>query len=464
MVDITATSAALTRGVKFRKNADVALTKSPFTKPPMTAAASWAISTAYNVGDVVKNGNNAYICIQAGTSAGSGGPTATNGRTITDNTALWIYLGPSAAGPTDPGAPAYSSGTSAPGGLSNVYYPALSPSSFKLSGASAVNSGNSWDIRRFARKAATYALGDARVSFWTDAPKFSFLAAATSKFRVSIDGQFFAPGSVAYVASGTGFHTFDYTASGGRKPRLVEVWGNVSFYGVAVSSLDMVWAPSSALDDITAVWIGDSLFDGSSYGPMLESAPQIAGSLLGWANNWNFGTGGTGYMNPGASSYYTFGQRIAEALTRNPDIWAIAGSINDKVANGYTSAQVTAAALSSFQAIRAGGSTAPIAVIGSWSIDDATNGYTQIAATETAVMAAVDQFNDPLGQTFKVPICGDPILPWVTHGNNNLARSTSANIQQVTANDGIHPPDVGTTYWAQRLARAFREGVIPNIK
>jgi hypothetical protein len=53
-------------------------------------AAAWTISTAYALGAVVANGGNWYICTQAGTSAGSGGPSGT-GITIVDNTVRWDY-------------------------------------------------------------------------------------------------------------------------------------------------------------------------------------------------------------------------------------------------------------------------------------------------------------------------------------------------------------------------------------
>lgn len=54
---------------------------------------AWAISTAYKVGEMRYNDTNkVYVCTQAGTSAGSGGPTGT-GTGITDNTAKWDYFG-----------------------------------------------------------------------------------------------------------------------------------------------------------------------------------------------------------------------------------------------------------------------------------------------------------------------------------------------------------------------------------
>lgn len=52
----------------------------------------WVAATGYVRGDVVRNGNNSYVCFTAGTSAGSGGPTGF-GNNITDGTAHWTYRG-----------------------------------------------------------------------------------------------------------------------------------------------------------------------------------------------------------------------------------------------------------------------------------------------------------------------------------------------------------------------------------
>ncbi len=53
---------------------------------------AWAITTAYVVGDRRSNASRSYICITAGTSAGSGGPTTT-AADITDGGAHWRYMG-----------------------------------------------------------------------------------------------------------------------------------------------------------------------------------------------------------------------------------------------------------------------------------------------------------------------------------------------------------------------------------
>jgi len=58
----------------------------------IVAAAAWAGTTAYNVGDIVTNSSNIYVCTTAGTSAGAGGPTTTADG-IADNTVVWNFVG-----------------------------------------------------------------------------------------------------------------------------------------------------------------------------------------------------------------------------------------------------------------------------------------------------------------------------------------------------------------------------------
>lgn len=71
-------------GVKFETLADATL----------VAAAAWAPTTGYVIGDRVENDtpDRIYECTVAGTSDGSGGPTGT-GVGIVDNTVRWNYLG-----------------------------------------------------------------------------------------------------------------------------------------------------------------------------------------------------------------------------------------------------------------------------------------------------------------------------------------------------------------------------------
>lgn len=62
------------------------------------ASSSWASGHAYALGDRVLNDTGkTYLCITAGTSAGSGGPTGTTAD-ITDNTVHWKYISQAISG------------------------------------------------------------------------------------------------------------------------------------------------------------------------------------------------------------------------------------------------------------------------------------------------------------------------------------------------------------------------------
>lgn len=79
------------------KVASVPTTASKFAtigSATIAAVAAWAPSTAYVIGNRRRNGGTQriYQVMQAGTSAGSGGPTTTS-RDIVDGTVHWRYLG-----------------------------------------------------------------------------------------------------------------------------------------------------------------------------------------------------------------------------------------------------------------------------------------------------------------------------------------------------------------------------------
>lgn len=52
---------------------------------------AWTASTAYVLNQHVSNGGRVYICVTAGTSAGSGGPSGTSAG-ITDGSVSWDYV------------------------------------------------------------------------------------------------------------------------------------------------------------------------------------------------------------------------------------------------------------------------------------------------------------------------------------------------------------------------------------
>lgn len=62
-----------------------------FVQSQLPLPEPWYASTSYGAEVQVTNGGNLYICLTAGISAGSGGPTGT-GSTITDGTVVWSYV------------------------------------------------------------------------------------------------------------------------------------------------------------------------------------------------------------------------------------------------------------------------------------------------------------------------------------------------------------------------------------
>lgn len=106
----------------------------------ITLVSAWATGTVYALGDRVRNDSpsKVYQCITAGTSAGSGGPTGTD-ASITDNTAVWRYLG-DGTGAVDIAAEAVETGpkVAASGTLTNIETP--------VSGWSSVNNVEDADL------------------------------------------------------------------------------------------------------------------------------------------------------------------------------------------------------------------------------------------------------------------------------------------------------------------------------
>lgn len=446
-------------GAKLRRLARRAEVSNPVINAPWTIPAAWAPSTAYIIGDVVSNGGGWYVCIIAGTSAGSGGPTSTTtGSGITDNTATWTYIGGPTAAASDAYAPAYSTSTSTPSGLANHFAPTTLGSVFKVIGYTSVYATSYWSILTFASKAATVTGVGAAIEFETDAPKFAIgWTNGSPAVSVIIDGRRY---SVTRQTPATGatpnWQIYDFGSTTARRRRNVriEIMGTAAFAGVRVGPYDQVWRPSEQ-DDVRAICISDSILAGSSYGPFVGGGyvHQRLGHLLGWNDVRNFSTGGTGYINQGPSTSYTYGQRVAEALTYDPDLWVFFGSTNDI---GQTAGNITAAALAAFQAIRSGGSRAPIIVFGVWPLNNAG-----VPTVEGAVEDAVDQFAD--GKTYFIPLYGDAVLPWVTGGWNNSANTSSSNATLYISGDSAHPADIGSAYLAERMARAIRDDVLPHI-
>ena len=433
-------------------------------RPPLVVPPAWEADTAYVVRNVVANAGGWYICTTAGTSASSGGPTTvTSSQPVADGTAAWVFIGGAMASASDPAAPTVAYTASTPSGLTSFYQPIANPSVFRKLGAKTYTYATSyWGVETFFRKASTgYNMG-ARIEFMTDAPKFAIaFTNGPGPVRVFIDDQLYNINGLNGFSAGTPtYAVLDFGTV--RKSRKVTVQGSsYNFGGVRVDPLSQVWK-SPTDDDLRAVIISDSIFTDSAQSSLQcgECTGNILAKLLGWNDVWNFCRGGTGYVNPGASSDYTFSERVPEGITLNPDIWIFAGTTNDPpstAVSGKTVADVTVNALKAWQQIRASGSRSPIIVFGVWPINNAAN----ITLIESALQSAVTQFNDPM--TFYIPLQGDSVLPILTGAWNNAALSSSVNNTLYLSADSLHPTDLGMRYLAERLANKIKTLVYPNL-
>ena len=106
---LTGTAATLISSGAVVKTASTLVPFQTTSDATLAALTAWASTTAYVLGDRRSNGGNSYVCITAGPSAGSGGPTTTS-PDITDGTVHWRYLG---AGTAAADATARTTGTGA---------------------------------------------------------------------------------------------------------------------------------------------------------------------------------------------------------------------------------------------------------------------------------------------------------------------------------------------------------------
>lgn len=452
--------AASNRHGRLLRAADAAEGRNPVVRAPWLAPPAYAPSTAYAVGQIVANNASWYMCGIAGaTPAGGAGPTiVSSGQYVADGASgvYWTCLGGARAADPGDGAPAVSVVTSSPS-IGVNWRPGSYPGAYTVRGASPVPfRTNFWSLASFEAKPGTIMSVGASVAFESDADRLAlFLPANSGQVRVIVDGRYLMPGSHV-VAGADQWMVIDWTASSGRRLRRYELET-----GKSVSQFGCAQVPTSAIVSASGggaprmVVIGDSYNAGSNYGPWLAggSIAQLLGKRLGWRDTWNLSVGGTGYLNPSASTFSTFGQRVPQALALSPDVVLLMGSSNDV---GYAPAAVQAEVLATLRAIRAG-SSAPIVVVGVPSINVAG-----AAATEAAVQAAVAQSGDPLA--FFVPICG-AAPPWVIGAWNNASGVPSGVVNGAiyVAADNVHPPEIGFDYYAQRIEQAIRATVLPAL-
>jgi len=232
---------------------------------------------------------------------------------------------------------------------------------------------------------------------------------------------------------------------------------NSLFWGVLVDPASQVTAPDTT-DHLRVIAIGDSITNGGNGFPDLTAIdwPSLAAKTLGWNDVWNSAIGGTGYIAQGTGNAFpNFGQRLQDVCSNSPDLVIVFGGIND---GNSSSAQIQAAALAYFQAVRACLPATPLIVLGAW--PGATGPSAGRIAIENAIQAAVNQSNDPA--TYFVPIATDPNGSWITGTGNVSVPAGDGNADLYISPDSVHPTNAGIAYLATHIAAAMSK-VIQQI-
>jgi len=448
-----------TLGAKLRRLARSAEIANPLILNPLKAPPPWAQGATVTLGEVRSAGGNWYACAIPGVTAASGaGPSHTSGQVLGgDGTAGWSYLGPAPIAADDPDAPVLTSSTSAPGSPNDWSpTPIQHPQLFRLFGcygeAVVTNYIFPW---AFESKAATrdYSYGAAGIE--TDAQIVAFrLYTNQPSPRVLVGGRYLQPGGFPRAAAST-WHTMTFPT---RRTRQFLFEGGKEQWVFSTVSI-----PRSAAirpmppAEARAVFVGDSLFVGSSYGPWPpgNNVPNRVSKRCGWGDVWNLSKGGTGWIATGGG-FYTYGQRVAQALALNPDILVFGTPTNDYASSA---ASITAAVKAALESVRAAGYAGPIVVLGAWPKNDAN-----VATAETAVAAGVTQAADPLGLTFFIPLFATSYAPVVCGPWNNAFNAILDNSALAISADGTHPGELGTAILADFVAQEIRRSVLPAIR
>ena len=224
-----------------------------------------------------------------------------------------------------------------------------------------------------------------------------------------------------------------------------------AFGRIFTDPISRVWAPKNA-NDYTIAFVGDSIIDGSSSGPLIPGADRckMIADMLGCTSWFEGGDGGTGFLNTNGANKCTYIQRINDVISAAPDVVWIMGCLNDSDSNGFNSAQRVAAMTLYLQTLR---TALPNAII----VMEGCNGGIAIAqnqAMEADQQAAIAAVNDPY--TYWIP-CSTDTPPWIDGTGTLQSPSTDGNSSlYIGPTDTTHPSQSGILYLAQKDVVAFK--------
>jgi lysophospholipase L1-like esterase len=254
----------------------------------------------------------------------------------------------------------------------------------------------------------------------TNAPKIDVKFRGTSgHWRVWVDG---VPQTMKTAPTNGAFYHATITFPT-RATRNVRFEADLSrFVSLSVAKGDVVGTAKPAAT--RAIVVGDSFTEGTGATAKFTAFPSTLCRIEGWTDCWQSGSGGTGYLAPGAVSGRTgYGGRLSnDVLKWHPDVVVVTGGRNDNYR--YTPAQVQAAATDVFRRVRAQVPDARLVVTSPFPSSKAEATNASLIAIGNAIHAAADsvgaQYVDVMGPS------------------SYIIGSTG-----LVASDGVHPNQAG---------------------
>lgn len=272
-------------------------------------------------------------------------------------------------------------------------------------------------------------------------------------FRLKVDGRLASSGVIGNGGNGLLRYipvTWGSGSAADRRDRHYELEfaGVGAFVGIRTTNLYKPY-PWPQADGLRVLLHGDSMLATVVDAANIDSYPYgaqgaLIGDLLGQADTWASGVGGSGWMAPAVHDRSWFNERVdLDVIAPAPDVIVETGGGNDASVNpSQTTIQplietwltkVLAAKPETIVFM-----TGP--VIGS----SASTAHTAIHAAKAAAAAKFPRnvaFIDTLTD------------PWVSGTGRNGTPTGDGNRDWITGTDGAHPTSEGHRYFAGRIAR-----------
>lgn len=444
----------------------------PAINPPHVGGTPWLASTQYPLPGAhpsmtVGNGGNAYVLVQSGISASSGGPTGTAAGTIADGTCLWAYVGPVQA-PVVTATPTMPSYFTTSPRSQVLYLPDAQSSLFSYTGGKPyfaadqqaffpsiyLGEGNTGTIYNW------YTNYGATISFQTDA---AVLAIATSHasvggafFRVIVDGRYVNLNNTQ-IDTTSGFNVYtiiDFTGWGGHhRGKLHRIdfeysGGGIGFHGVYTSAQETI-IPLSDSDYMHPVFFGDSFTTPAQTTIVRGIYGDYATRTLGLPGAAISGIGGTGLLAQSTDNRYPrfydpeLGAQRIEDL-KGYDFAVVMNGTNDIA---FSQGDISAAAARFARAARyTMGPDVPLFFFGSNMGGTVT--LSTILSVEDAMRTGLEAAHDPM--LAFIPMCRR-MKPYIFGTGSATSPNGSGNADFYITS--AHPNDAGSAYMGARVAQ-----------